>query len=159
MWATIGARCLFSRFSVFCDTGSQGVAGLQCRRPWVSSLALHKSGVVAHACDPRKSRKAERSGVQSHPWLHSDFWASLGCERPFIQKKKKKKSVSFSHPVFLSELTEKFKHSHPPLPQPSWYSSKLGLYYTATPFPLPALSNHLDILVFGNVSAVKTWWK
>lgn len=34
--------------------------------------------------------EAGESGIQSPPWLHSNFDASLGYMRPCLQKKKKK---------------------------------------------------------------------
>lgn len=52
-----------------------------------SLINLLKSGMVAHACDPRTWEvEAGRSNVQSQPQLHSKFEATPWLKKFFILK-------------------------------------------------------------------------
>lgn len=52
-----------------------------------SSLRTPKTEHGAHACNPSTSKaEAGRSGVQNHPWLQSDFEASLDYMKYCIKK-------------------------------------------------------------------------
>lgn len=51
---------------------------LACMKPWVQSLAPHKTKVVAHVYNPKPGVvKTSESEVQSYPGLHSVLEASL----------------------------------------------------------------------------------
>lgn len=49
--------------------------------------------VVVHTCNPRAHKvEAESSEVQHHPWLPSEFQASLGYMRAYLKGKREEKS-------------------------------------------------------------------
>lgn len=55
--------------------------GQASSKSYVLSPALHKLGLVQHACNPsRPEVEAKESGVQGHSWLHCKFQASLDYE-------------------------------------------------------------------------------
>lgn len=50
-----------------------------------------KLGTRAHTCNPSPGEaEAGGSRIQSHPQLHREFEAGLGCELPCLKEEKKK---------------------------------------------------------------------
>lgn len=54
--------------------------GQASSKSYVLSPALHKLGLLQHACNPSRPEVEAKESVQGHPWLHCKFQASLDYE-------------------------------------------------------------------------------
>lgn len=65
-----------------CDSVPGEHACLSRKRSWIQSLAPHKSGVMAHNCNP-SNWEIEAGGprVQGLSWLRSQFETSMSAQR------------------------------------------------------------------------------
>lgn len=69
---------------------SVGSSCLACTKFWIPALAVHTTGVAAHAyIADTQELEAKRLEVQCHRWLYGEFRASLEHTTFYLKKKRK----------------------------------------------------------------------